>query len=1140
VFSLDLPLSLSFAAPDSGIPKSTTVRSYLSPEHIRASAWLYGVDVAKTQHARILDLGCGDASHLLPFVFSRPQAQIIGVDLSPEKIEQGKEHYAAAEMTNIQLFCTDLETLIEGLEGEFDYILIHGIFSYIDSQTREALLSFCRQHLAPNGIIAMEWLTQPGSGLNQVIQDAIAFHTRDAQSEDVRLASARAALTWLSLGMSQHPAKEALQRLVAAAEAMDDELFSLRYLHNMNNASYLVDFHENVLQAELRYVGDIKPWIECPEHYAGQVAELSNTINPEQDKLLLQQYLDFSVHREKRFSLLTSAVNEAEIHTLPEMTRLRDLHWAGSYRREIGSDGTIYNRLQNGAGDFIATDEIVTLAILDVLGEAWPLSMSFDQIAFNTRAPDEAPELHASKVMKSLQALFLQGSTGLHFQREASIYNSATQTELSGIYGQAIHGLKEGFNFWYEAIELTLQEQVILEKNSLAFADPKLVDTLIRKGVLTSNATGWRKHYQSVITQAALKGMPAAVLPLMLFSATLKQGGFNDIESHSAAFSYRQPKNNLKPVPQKQIDAIHLLIHKGEYDRARSIACELAENMPDNPNAWLELSRVYSRTNKHANAVGAINQTLGLTSLNWDIYYELVIALWYLNQNWLAGRLTKAILRVQPQHALAWDTLGRLYSDFNSFTAAEYCYQKALNIMPKNSGMISNLAVLLADQARMDEAVELLRKAIKIKPDELNYYSSLNFGLAHIVDITPDALYQEHRAYGRMVEKWAKENAMALPYSTDQDPARRLRIGFVSGDLCRHPVAWFLKPFWANLNRERNELFIYHTSPLSDDVTEYFRESANQWRDVANESPVELARTINNDAIDILIDLSGHTGYNRLSTFALKPAPLSISWIGYPGTTGLTAIDYRICGTWMAAPGELDAQFSEKIIYMPMPVQYEPPSNAPEINTLPALGSSVFTFGSLNRPKKINDSVIALWSKILTSTSNARMIIGYMPCDEVSDRLRAKFEAHGVKPEQLDFRPKTDFARYMSLHREIDLLLDTFPYNGGTTSNNAIWMGVPTLTISGQTMAGRHGNEILKAFRQEQFLVENEQEYYEQAVSWMHKREELNAIRLSMRNNFSEIKNQGGDPSIALENALRTIWKHYCAGKSPVSFTVEI
>jgi tetratricopeptide (TPR) repeat protein/ubiquinone/menaquinone biosynthesis C-methylase UbiE len=1138
VFSLDLPQNFNLASVSSAIPKSNTVAPYLSATRIQASAWLYGIDGAAPDRARILDIGCGDASHLMPFALAYPQAEIIGIDLSPEKIDAGQLQFKLAGIKNTQLFCADLENLLAGLGVQFDYIIIHNIFSLLDSQTREALFAFCQQHLTAQGVVATEWLTQPGAGVSQIIQDAIALHTRDANSDELRLSSARAALTWLSLGMSQHPAREALQELIREAEAMDDDTFALRYLHGMNNASYFVDFHDSVTRSGLCYVGDLFPWKECPAHYGDKVAELSEAVCPHQDKLLVQQYLDFSVNRRSRFSLLTAAEPSQVISAQPDLARLQDFHWAASFRREIDGNGKIYNRLRSESGAFIATDDVVTLSVLDALGEAWPLSMSFEQLAFHTRSPEADKAEHEEKLLLSLGALFMQGAAGLYFQRVPSVYNQQKTPRLTTIFGQAFQQLKSGFNFWNEAIELTAQEVSVLEKDNLTFADVKLVDGLRRKGVLTGSVASWIAHYQSLIKVATLPEMAGTILPLILFSSAPQNGGFEGASLRADIIPL--DKKNMQPVDHKTVDRLDSLILNSEFDKARELALDVVSKMEANPNAWLELSRVYSRTSEYGKAIGAINRTLSITTVSWDIYFELAVALWHLQQDWLTGRVVRAILRADPRNALAWDALGRLYSDYEAVASAEYCYKKALSITPNNAGMVSNLAVLVAENLRVEESISLLRQAIKLMPSDQGNHSRLNFALSHSANIEPAALFEEHRVYGRLTEKWAKEQKTHFKWTGSKDPKRPLRIGFVSGDLCHHPVTWFLKPYWANFNREQYELYVYNTSPIYDDVSEYFEKTSTKWRNVFTKSALELARIVHEDAVDILIDLSGHTGYNRLATFALKPAPVALGWIGYPCTSGLNAMDYHICGTGMAKPGELDDQFTEKLIFMPMPVQYEPPKNVPDVNPLPALSNGVFTFGSLNRPKKISDGVVNTWAKILTAAPNARMLIGYMPSEEVSARLREKFEALGVKPEQLIFRAKTHFAEYMRMHLEIDLMLDTFPYDGGTTSNNAVWMGVPMLTLSGRTMAGRQGNEIIKAYQLEQFLVKDEEAYIEHALAWIDKKEELNAIRLNMRERFVQRKNEVVDPSRTFEKLLRTIWQNYCDGKKPQSFVLDI
>lgn len=1137
MFSLDLPQSFSLASVSSAIPRSDSVTPSLCVNRIQASAWLYGMEGVDPHCARVLDLGCGDASHLLPFALSYPQANIIGIDLSPAKIEAAQLQMRLAGIDNIQLYCADLETILGGIDQTFDYIIVHNVFSLLDAQSRETLFAFCRQHLSIKGITAVEWLTQPGTGLSQIIRDAIALHTRDASNENVQIESARAALTWLSLGMSNHPAREALAELIKEAEAMEDDLFALRYLHGVENSTYFVDFYHSVTKSGMHYVGDLFPWRESPQHYGENVAELSEAVCPGQEQLLKQQYLDFSVNRRSRFSLLSGATDRNNISAILDLTRLRDLHWAGSFRRMVDGEGHVQNRLRSESGHFVATDDVVTLSVLDVVGDAWPLSLSFDQIVYHTHSPEDDLREHENKVMLSLGALFMQATVGLHFQRVTSVYNTRCSANLETIFGRAFHQIKTGFNLWGEPVELTAQEVSIIEKGEFTNADVKRIDELRRKGIMIGSPSGWRAHFQRLIMQVYPHELADTLLPLILFSSSKQAGGFDGALSGNVYKAL--DKKDTQPIDQKVVDRIHRLIAREEFAKARELAWELTQKSENNPNAWLELSRVYSRTMEYAAAVRAINRTLSLTSINWDIYFELSIALWNLEKGWLTGRVVRAILRANQNNGLAWNSLAHMYAEFKIIDKAEVCFEKALKIMPENSGILSNYSALISEKLRLEEAIAMMRKAIRLSPTDMNLYSRLNFELSHSGQCAPTELYEQHREYGRQVEKWAERQKSSFKWSTDKNPARRLRIGFVSGDLCRHPVTWFLKPYWVNIDRDLYDLYVYNTSPIYDDVSDTFAKKAAQWRNVFTESSLELARIINSDEIDILIDLSGHTGYNRLPTFALKPAPISLGWIGYPCTSGLKDMDYHICGTGMALPRELDDQFSEKLIFMSMPVQYEPPTNSPDINPLPALSSGVFTFGSLNRPKKISDKVIAIWGRLLATAPQTRLLIGYMPSEDVVMTLRSKLEAHGARPEQLIFRMKTHFEEYMRMHHEIDLMLDTFPYDGGTTSNNAVWMGVPMVTLNGKTMAGRQGNEIIKAYQLEQFLAADETSYFTQALAWTQKLEELNTIRLTMRERFTKKRNQVTEPARTFESILRTVWENYCLGNKPKSFVVN-
>lgn len=1134
MFIPELPESLVLKSEKQGLAPARSVQAMTSPGHIHAAAHLYGVETVAPAGARVLELGCGEGTNLLPFLLAHPEASAVGIDLFPEAIEAGNEQARALGLANLDLYCVDLETLLASSPGEFDYIVIHGLFTLLDDPAREALLRFCRQHLTGRGVVCLAWNVLPGASASKTLQDAIALHSAQAQDDAGRLQSARAMLTYMSLGLAPDNAqRKALASAVRQAESQADELFTLQYLQGFNAAGYLVDFQALVRQAGFAVAGDLAPHTECPAHYGDNVSQLQQAICPQPSKILAQQYLDFAVNRSQRFSLLVAEEREQEVKNEPDFNRLRDFSWAGNYQRSVGENGRINNSLVAASGRTFTTDDLLTLTILDVVGEAWPLSVSFEQLVFHTSSPDNPSDDHAERVLNALRALFIQGEAELHFCLGRGVYNGARHAEISA-FSHGISALRAGFNLWHEPVALSACELEVLSDLSPE-TDPDALEGLRRKGMLLASPERWKKHFQRRAGQDSEAVFVASLLPLILYASDPQSGGFSTAGHGPAAGSAR----SVKPVPARYMDEINASIQQGEYDRARTKARAMCEQFADNPNAWLELARVHSRTSNHKEALRACAAALKLAASSWTLYYEIAMILWHLDYGWHTGRLIRAILRCDKKNALVWDSLARMYRDFNDLVSAERCAREAVKLQPTNAGINSGLGTILGDRSQMEEAFGWLRKALRYSNYDVNYHTNLLFGLTHSAEISPQALFEEHLDYGRRLEKWAKAQRLALPHGDDRNPHRTLRIGFVSGDLCRHPVANFVRPFWNMLATPDFERFVYSTSPMYDEVSAGFAREATKWHAVLTASNQEIAKLIHSDRIDILIDLSGHTAYNRLPVFALRPAPLSISWIGYPGTTGLSSIDYRLTSTDIAQPGELDDQFTEKLLYMPMPVQFEPEKSSPDIRPLPALSGGTFTFGSLNRPKKLNDRVLRLWARILVASPSSRMILGYMVDKAMCEDFRTRLENLGVKPRQLEFRLKTNLTDYLAMHHEIDLLLDTWPYTGGTTTNHGMWMGVPTITLKGKTMAARQGIEIMRAYGMEEFLVDDEEAYYRAALQWSRQTARLSEIRLSMRQRFIGRAKGNGEGSGGFVTALRTVWENYCNGQAPASVVIN-
>ena len=500
-------------------------------------------------------------------------------------------------------------------------------------------------------------------------------------------------------------------------------------------------------------------------------------------------------------------------------------------------------------------------------------------------------------------------------------------------------------------------------------------------------------------------------------------------------------------------------------------------------------------------------------------------------------------LSIDPGCAEAHNCLGVTLRLQDKLSDAIACFRKAVSFRPDFAAAHSQLGTSLAQMGPNDEAVAAHRRALSISLDSVVeqsnlLHSNLLFYLSHDPHQTPEEVFAEHRAFGDRFEapfrgRWPHHRN--LP-----DPGRTLRVGFVSADLRTHAVSSFIEPLWAALDSKQVEIWAYSNHRLEDEVTLRLKGMAHQWRKVAVMSDEELADQIREDEIDILFDLSGHTAGNRLLTFARKPAPIQVSWIGNPNTTGLKAMDYYLADWFSAPPGLLDALFTEKIVRLPSGALFQPLDPAPAVNGLPALESGVLTFGSFNRSDKVTEGVVALWSRVLNAVPGSRMLLGGLSDASRTANLAEQFARNGVDRGRLIFHPRVGMTEYLALHHQVDLILDTFPFGGGTTSCHAAWMGVPVLTLAGKTMASRVGLIINSNIGLPEFITESEDAFVTQAVRWSQRLPELAALRASLRSQvLASPLCQTQAAARWLELALRTMWQRWCEGKPPESFGIN-
>jgi predicted O-linked N-acetylglucosamine transferase (SPINDLY family) len=397
-------------------------------------------------------------------------------------------------------------------------------------------------------------------------------------------------------------------------------------------------------------------------------------------------------------------------------------------------------------------------------------------------------------------------------------------------------------------------------------------------------------------------------------------------------------------------------------------------------------------------------------------------------------------------------------------------------------------------------------------------------------------LLAEHLRYGLHVE--GPLQAGWPQHANARDPQRRLKIGFVSGDLHDHSVGRFLEPVLAHLAARADlELQAYCSNPREDPISHRLRTlfHANAAVDTLFDGP--LAERIRTDVIDVLIDLSGHTGHNRLPVFARRPAPVQVSWLGYPGTTGLSAMDYYLADPKWLPPGRFDAMFTEKLIYLPDRWAFTPHPAAPPVGPLPALASGRLTFGSFHRLGKINAETIALWSELLLALPGSTLLLAGIPLEGKSARLLDQFAAHGIARERLELEERCTMDRYLAIHHRIDIALDTLAYSGATTTMHSLSMGVPTLTVAGGTPQARACAGILAHLDLEAFVATDAADFLAKARHWAAHLQELATLRRQIRTRLQD--SPAGNPALIaahLHGALRHIWQRWCQQLPPESF----
>lgn len=601
-----------------------------------------------------------------------------------------------------------------------------------------------------------------------------------------------------------------------------------------------------------------------------------------------------------------------------------------------------------------------------------------------------------------------------------------------------------------------------------------------------------------------------------------------------AIAAYRQAIVLMPNYPEAYTNLSNALRDKKQLDEAIAASCQAVALRADFPEAHVNLGAALYDKGQLDEAIAAFHEAIALKPNYSQAYSNLGNALR------VKGQLDEAIAACR--HAVflsagfpeAHGNLGVALYDKGQLGDAIASYREAITLKPGYPEAHSNLGAALKDMGQLDEAIAACRQAIALHPDlavaRSNFLLTLNYDPA----LDPVTVAGEHR-------RWNMQHAEPLrhliePHQNVRDSERRLRVGYVSPDFREHSVSYFLEGLLACHDPGQVEVFCYANVHQPDAVTSRMERLVPHWRQITGKSDEVVAAQIRGDGIDILVDLAGHTADNRLLIFASKPAPVQVSWLGYPNTTGLDAMDCRLSDAWADSPGSNEHLHSERLVRLPFSAWcYRPPKQSPAVEPRPALGGSI-TFGSFNAMSKINGPLLKLWSEILLALPDARLLLKNSALCEpsVQQRIRAEFDEAGIAPERIEMTGYVSgLADHLSSYGRVDIALDTYPYHGTTTTCETLWMGVPVVTLAGNVHASRVGVSLLHGVGLSELIALTPEDYVRIAVGLAGDPARLGGLRSTLRGRMEKSPLMDA-PRFArdIEAAYREMWQRWCAGEA--------
>ncbi len=595
------------------------------------------------------------------------------------------------------------------------------------------------------------------------------------------------------------------------------------------------------------------------------------------------------------------------------------------------------------------------------------------------------------------------------------------------------------------------------------------------------------------------------------------------------------------------------------YRQAVAIHPEFAEALNNLGIALNDLRRF-------GEAIVEYRKALQLRSDLPEIWNNLGDALHSLGDRAAAIEHYRKALAMRSDYGVAWRNLGDALSEIGELNEANQCFEAAIACAPGLGAALSPTEIAVRETqrlfARMVQNIELAgardpqlatayfacgegkaapenaggeaerhRYAAQLRADYASHLSAILMMLHYDPAVTPVMLRDGHCEVQRLHGGLPRNTDFANP----RDPERRLKVGYVSADFRTHSVGYFLSAIFREHDPAAVEIFCYSGCADEDEQTSFFRSRAAEWRSIIGMSDNDLVATVRQDRIDVLVDLSGHTNGNRLAVFAQRPAPVQVTWLGYPDTTGLAAMDYRLTDAIVDPPGVADSLSSERLIRLPDGFHcYTAPESAPHVAPLPAAELGVVTFGSFNNLVKVNGNVLDLWANLLKHVPGSRLLLKHrwLGFADMRVRMRDLFERRGVAHDRIELAGKLEStAEHLAAYGGVDIALDTFPYNGATTTCESLWMGVPVVTLAGDRHAARVGASLLTRVGLQDLVAESPEAYVEIAARLAADLPALSRLRAGLRGRVAaSVLCDGARFTRQLEAAYRTMWRDWCGG----------